>query len=109
MLIPNGRGWIFYADPGGCMRPAAARWVLWRPSSKAATALAGSKTGRSRFPSGFECPLRRDTCGREARPKEVRVNDEPQQRVVTVLAAGMTFALSRLVTQRLIRVPECRA
>jgi hypothetical protein len=37
------------------------------------------------------------------------VNDEPQQRVVTVLAAGMTFALSRLVTQRLIRVPEGRA
>jgi hypothetical protein len=28
------------------------------------------------------------------------VNDETKQRVVTVLAAGMTFVLSRLVTQR---------
>jgi hypothetical protein len=36
------------------------------------------------------------------------VNDETQQRVVTALAAGITFALSRLVTQRFIRVPELR-
>ena len=36
------------------------------------------------------------------------MNDETQQRVVTVLAAGMLFALSRLVTQRFIRVPERR-
>jgi hypothetical protein len=28
------------------------------------------------------------------------MNDETQQRVVTALAAGMTFVLSRLVTQR---------
>jgi hypothetical protein len=57
---------------------------------------------------GFGSPLRRDISGREARPKEVRVNDETQQRVVTVLAVGMTFALSRLVNQRFIRVPERR-
>jgi hypothetical protein len=36
------------------------------------------------------------------------VNDETQQRVVTALAAGITFALSRLVTQRFIKVPERR-
>jgi hypothetical protein len=36
------------------------------------------------------------------------VNDETQQRVVTVLAAGMLFALSCLVTPRFIRVPERR-
>jgi hypothetical protein len=30
------------------------------------------------------------------------MNDETQQRVVTALAAGMTFVLSRLVTQRFI-------
>jgi hypothetical protein len=38
----------------------------------------------------------------------VRVNDETKQRVVTVLAAGMTFVLSRLVTQRFIKVPVRR-
>jgi hypothetical protein len=36
------------------------------------------------------------------------VNDETKQRVVTVLAAGMTFILSRLVTQRFIKVPVRR-
>jgi hypothetical protein len=36
------------------------------------------------------------------------VNDETQQRVVTALATGMTFVLSRLVTQRFIRVPKRR-
>jgi hypothetical protein len=36
------------------------------------------------------------------------MNDETQQRVVTALAAGMTFVLSRLVTQRVIKVPERR-
>jgi hypothetical protein len=64
--------------------------------------------GRFGVSPGFECPLRRDKSGRETRQKEVRVNDETQQRVVTALAAGMTFALSRLVTQRFIRVPERR-
>jgi hypothetical protein len=47
---------------------------------------------------GFGSPVRRDISGREARHKEVRVNDETQQRVVIALAAGMTFVLSRLVT-----------
>ncbi len=36
------------------------------------------------------------------------MNDETQQRVVTALAAGITFVLSRLVTHRFIRVPERR-
>jgi hypothetical protein len=36
------------------------------------------------------------------------MNDETQQRLVTALAAGMTFVLSRLVTQRVIKVPERR-
>ncbi len=36
------------------------------------------------------------------------MNDETQQRVVTALAAGMTFVLGRLVTQRFIKVPERR-
>ncbi len=36
------------------------------------------------------------------------MNDETQQRVVTALAAGITFTLSRLVTQRFIKVPERR-
>lgn len=37
------------------------------------------------------------------------MNDETQQRVVTVLAAGITFVLSRLlVTQQFIKVPVCR-
>lgn len=36
------------------------------------------------------------------------MNDETQQRVVTALAAGMTFVLSCLVTQRFIKVPERR-
>ena len=36
------------------------------------------------------------------------MNDETQQRVVTVLAAGITFVLSRLVTQRFITVPVRR-
>ncbi|MCA1716339.1 MAG: hypothetical protein LC781_05540 [Actinobacteria bacterium] len=36
------------------------------------------------------------------------MNDETQKRVVTAVAAGITFALSRLVTQRFIRVPERR-
>ena len=36
------------------------------------------------------------------------MNDEAQQRVVTALAAGMTFVLSRLVTQRVTKVPERR-
>jgi hypothetical protein len=36
------------------------------------------------------------------------MNDDTQQRVVTALAAGMTFVLSRLVTQRFIKVPERR-
>ena len=60
--------------------------------------------GRSGVSPGFVSPLRRDTSGREARQKEVRVNDETEQRAVTVLAAGITFVLSRLVTQRFIKV-----
>ena len=37
------------------------------------------------------------------------MNDETQQRVVTVLAAGITFVLSRLlVTQQFIKVPVRR-
>ncbi len=36
------------------------------------------------------------------------MNDEMQQRMVTLLAAGITFVLSRAVTNRLIDVPERR-
>ncbi len=36
------------------------------------------------------------------------MNDETQQRLVTLLAAGITFGLSRAVTNRLIDIPERR-
>jgi hypothetical protein len=65
-----------------------------------AKALSGSRTGCSGVSPGFESPPRRDISGREARQKERRVNDETQKRVVTAVAAEITFALSRLVTQR---------
>jgi hypothetical protein len=93
------------------MRPVAACGVLHPPSSKAGSDASRRKNGALRCPGvspGFESPSRRDISGREARQKERRVNDETQQRVMTALAAGITFALSRLVTQRFIRVPERR-
>lgn len=57
---------------------------------------------------GFEAPSGRDISGSIALQEEGRVNDETQQRVVTAVAAGITFVLSRLVTQRFIKVPERR-
>lgn len=90
------------------MRSVAAYGVLRRPSSKDAIRPKNGALRRPGVSPGFESPLRRDISGREARQKERRVNDETQQRVVTAVAAGITFALSRLVTQRFIRIPERR-
>ena len=68
----------------------------------------GSRSHEGTRPESQPPHLLYHSMGRSGLPRGENVNDATKQRVITIVAAGLAYLISSMVTNRYINIPEQR-